>query len=325
MKNFTYKSPASLKDASQLLGDDWSQSIALAGGTDLLNLMKNEVETPTRVVNLKQIKELNKIEYNSGYGLKLGALATIAEIAAHPVIKAKYRVLHEAAREIASPQLGNMGTLGGNLCQRPRCWYYRNEFPCLRKGGDICYAIDGKNKFHCIIGGGPCFIVHPSDMAVALMALDANVTIFDGEKNHTVPISEFYLLPEQDMYRETVLKPGEIVTHIYVPDVGSGEKSGYFKFKERGIWDFAVVSVAVMLRKKGKTIREARVTLGGIAPKPWLEPHVSENLINLVPDEDNVSAICDQSLRNAFDLGQNGYKILLAKNLMKRMILKLAS
>ena len=325
MKSFTYKLPTNLKEASRLLGDNWKDVLAFAGGTDILNLMKNEIETPGTVVNLKKISGLNAIEYNAGYGLKIGALVTISEIAEHPIIKAKYCVLHEAAKEIASPQLRNMGTLGGNLCQRPRCWYYRNDFPCLRKGGDICYAIDGKNKFHCIIGGGPCFIVHPSDMAVALLSLDANLTIFDGEKNHTVPISKFFMLPEQDTYRENILKPNELVTHVYVPDVGENVKSGYVKFKERGIWDFAVVSVAVMLQKQGKTIRDARVSLGGIAPKPWLEPYVSQNLVDMVPDEGKISSICDLSLGDAMDMGQNGYKIPLAKNLMKRLISTLAS
>ena len=166
MKSFTYISPGNLKEASKLLGDDWQGALALAGGTDILNLMKNQIENPDTVVNLKNIPGLNSIEYKRGEGMSIGALVTISELATHPDIKSKYTVLYEAAREIASPQLRNMGTIGGNLCQRPQCWYYRYDFPCLRKGGKLCYAVVGKNKYHCVIGGGPCFIVHPSDLSL---------------------------------------------------------------------------------------------------------------------------------------------------------------
>jgi len=321
MKSFTYISPGNLKEASKLLGDDWQGALALAGGTDILNLMKNQIENPDTVVNLKNIPGLNSIEYKRGEGMSIGALVTISELATHPDIKSKYTVLYEAAREIASPQLRNMGTIGGNLCQRPQCWYYRYDFPCLRKGGKLCYAVVGKNKYHCVIGGGPCFIVHPSDTAVALLALDANVIIFNGKRERIIPISEFFVLPRQDLLRENILKPDEIVTKIQIPDVNENVKSGYYKFKERGIWDFAIVSVAAVIERKGNKIANARIALGGVAPKPWLESDVSQRLIDLVPDEDKVASICEPALSEASPLTQNGYKVKLARNLMKRMIL----
>jgi len=216
--------------------------------------------------------------------------------------------------------LRNMGTIGGNLCQRPRCWYFRGDFPCLRKGGDECFAVSGENKYHCIIGGGPCYIVHPSDLAVALLALDAKLTIAWKNGSKTVPISQFFVLPEDDPYRENILNPGEIVTAIHVPFKGEDLLSGYLKFKERGAWDFAVVSVAASLKVENGKIEEGKVAFGGMAPKPWQEATLNQTLSGLPISEEALESLKQITLTEADPLEQNGYKLPLARNLMKRLL-----
>ncbi|MFZ5516578.1 MAG: FAD binding domain-containing protein [Candidatus Zhuqueibacterota bacterium] len=320
MKNFTYIQPGSLKEANKNLGEDWRSSLLLAGGTDLLGLMKDGIEAPQRVVNLKSVPGLETITYEPGRGLTIGALASLRAIAGHPVIREKYTALAEAASEVASPQLRNIGTLAGNLCQRPRCWYYRGGFKCLRRGGDACFAVDGRNKFHCVIGGGPCFIVHPSDTAVALAALNASVTYFSGRKTRTVPVGQFFLLPEINVERENILSPGDILTQITIPDLPAGAKSGFIKMKERGAWDFALVSVAAMIQRTGQVISSGTVALGGIAPIPWLEKNVSSKLAGLSTDSESLAQASQLALTNAEPLAENGYKIPLARNLIKRTL-----
>ncbi|MCP5105127.1 MAG: xanthine dehydrogenase family protein subunit M [bacterium] len=297
MKNFAYKKPKSLKEAGQLLGDNEQAALPVAGGTDLLGLIKDGILQPDRLVDLKSLPGLDKIVYTPGKGLSIGALVKIADVAEHPLINEKYPVLAQAAQEVASPQLRNQGTIGGNICQRPRCWYFRGDFNCLRKGGDVCFAVDGENKFHCVIGGNPCFIVHPSDTAVALTALDASVTVFYKKKSRNVPLADFFVLPGKDVTRENILKQGEIVTEIQVPDAAAGKRSGYLKSKERDVWDFATVSAAVVLG--------GRVVLGGVAPVPWVEKDAA------------------MVLKDAEPMAQNGYKVLLARNLVKRLIARL--
>ena len=250
-------------------------------------------------------------------------MVTINEIAEHVTIKKKYTALAHAAELVSSPQLRNMGTISGNICQRPRCWYFRGDFNCLRKGGDVCYAVEGKNKYHCIIGGAPCFIVHPSDTAVALLALDAALVISSGKKSRKLLIKDFYLLPEQNVERENILQPGEIITEIIIPEPASGTTSGYLKFKERAVWDFAVVSVAAVVQKDESAIKAGNITLGGVAAKPWLEEKVSSQLTNLTISEENLDAAAKNVLADAEPLNDNGYKLVLARNLTKRLLMKL--
>ena len=239
------------------------------------------------------------------------------------LIKEKYTVLSEAADKIASPQLRNVGTIGGNLNQRPRCWYFRKDFDCIRKGGSICYAVDGENKYHCITGGGPCYIVHPSDMAVALLSLDASVNIFSGKKTRTIPISDFFILPEVNHLKENILEPGEILTEIIVPELPGNTKSGYYKFMEREAWDFAVVSVAAVLTKNGNSLRKGRIAFGGIAPIPWLDKNINNILNGLPLNDDSINKAVSQILVGADPLEQNEYKIPLVRNITRNIIHKL--
>ncbi|MDZ7265229.1 MAG: xanthine dehydrogenase family protein subunit M [candidate division KSB1 bacterium] len=325
MKNFQYIYPKTLKEASQLLGKNWQTALLFAGGTDLLGLMKDHIEAPDKLINLKSVPDLNQIVYQPGTGLSIGALVTVADIAEHPIIRKKYAVLAEAAQEVASPQLRNVGTIGGNLCQRPRCWYFRGEFHCLRKGGDLCYAVDGRNKFHCVIGGGPCFIVHPSDTAVALTALAAQVVIFSGKKSRSLPIRDFFILPEQNVMRENVLQPGEIVTHILIPELPPNTRSGYLKVKERGAWDFALVSAAAVIQLPDSSVQSGTLALGGVAPKPWLEKNVSAQLNGLTITAENIATLSRQALAAAEPLEQNSYKVPLAQNIIKKLLFRITA
>ncbi|MCE5269725.1 FAD binding domain-containing protein, partial [bacterium] len=254
MKAFKYYNAQDLKDAVAVLSKP-GDSRVLAGGTDILGDMKTRNAAPERLVNLKSVQGLDSISPGSS-GLRLGALARLSDIAANATIKAKYTGLAEAAGSVGSPQLRNMGTLGGNLCQRPRCWYYRGpEYNCVRKGGGVCFAVSGRNKYHCILNGGPCFIVHPSDVAPMLMALGASVTIASAKGTREVKLDDFFVLPETDPTVETVLQKGEVLTGVTVPAPAAGQKSHYLKFKERESRDFALVGAAVVLDMEGHTVR----------------------------------------------------------------------
>ncbi|MGD2091376.1 MAG: xanthine dehydrogenase family protein subunit M [Candidatus Aminicenantes bacterium] len=323
MKNFIHFKPQNLKEASQLQGNNWKDVLPYAGGTDLLGLMKDGIENPDKLIDLKALPGMDKITYTPGKGLKIGTLVTITDIAEHDLINKKYALLGQAAKEVASPQLRNQGTIGGNICQRPRCWYFRGEFHCLRKGGDVCYAVEGENKYHCIIGGAPCFIVHPSDTAVALLALDASLTVFFGKKSRRIPLKEFFVLPEKVVTRENILKPGEIITEIQVPDLPAGTRSGYLKLKERDVWDFATVSAAAVLQVQQDIVQTARVALGGVAPIPWLEKQLSSQLKGMNTKSNNLEPIVSNALKDAEPLEQNAYKVPMARNLIKRLITNL--
>jgi len=326
MEAFEYHQPTDLRDASLLLKRAGAEAAINSGGTDLLDLMKEGIATPKQLVNLKRIKGLRGIDYTKGRELRIGALTTLHEIATHPVIQERFTALSEAASKSASPQLRNMGTLGGNLCQRPRCWYFRsNEFPCIRKGGKDCFAVSGENKYHCVIGGGPCYIVHPSDPAVALVALDARVIIQNQKKRREVSIHEFFLLPEDDPTRETILEPGDIVTEVLIPEPASGKRSGYRKFMFRESWDFAVVSVAGVLRIEGGQILSGKITLGGVAPMPWTEEIVGAALPGMRIGAEEIARVSEVALSGAEPMGQNDYKVPLARNLIAEMLERLTA
>ena len=320
MNNFNYIQPKTLKEANQFVKDK-AGSILYAGGTDALDLIKHDIIAPENVVNLKSIPNIDKMRTSPEHGIGIGALVKIADIVESKYINENYPVLAQAAKEVASPQLRNMGTIGGNICQRPRCWYFREDFDCLRKNGDTCYAYDGENKYHCVIGGGPCYIVHPSDMAVALLALNAKVTIHSDSGERTIPLSEFFILPEDDYLKENVLLPGEIVTEIIVPPTEANVKSGYEKFKERGAWDFAVVSVGAVVKVSDGKITEARIALGGVAPKPWMEIEFNNKLKGV--DNNSLNGVMNILLKDAEPLAKNEYKITLARNLTEQLLMDL--
>lgn len=323
MKNFAFVRAKSLEEAVSSLGSDWKEAAIMGGGTDLIGEMKDYIQSPDKVVNLKQIDDLRYIS-NGGRSIKIGALTTVSTIESDPLVVRYFSALSKAAGLVASPQLRNMGTIAGNICQRPRCWYYRDpEVPCLRKGGTRCYSIGGENKFHAILGGYRCYIVHPSDTAVAFTAFDARIRITDSKGDKTVDIGDFFVLPEIDPNRENILKPGDIVTEIDVPIPDRGTKSTFIKIQEREVWDFATASVAVSLKLDGNKCSKARVVLGAAAPIPWRSRDAEKELEGKNITEEVAERAGKASVYGNNPMTDNGYKVPLFQNIVKRAILEL--
>ena len=323
MVNFEFVNPKTLDAVPALLSKKWDEAMLLAGGTDLLDMLKERLVQPQRVINLKSIPGLNYIK--NGAGLEIGALTTIAEIAEHASVRKNFAVLAEAAENIATPQLRNMGTLGGNLCQRPRCWYFRaKDIVCIKKGGGRCFAVDGLNKYHCIFGGGPSFIVHPSDSAPALMALGATLDVLGAQGKEEVALEDFYELPIDNIRREHILQPNQLITAVRVPQPAPGTKSTYLKFREKQSLDFAIVSVAAVLQMEGKLCKKASVVLGGVAPKPWRAEAAEAELNNKQLTAEVMVKAANAAVANANAMSQNSYKIQLTKVMVRRALEKLA-
>jgi xanthine dehydrogenase YagS FAD-binding subunit len=324
MKSFENIDVKSVKEAVGLLQKFHQQKKSAAvvgGGSEYLQLMKDRVVNPDYVVNLKTIPGLDYIKEERG-GFRIGALATLAEIEEHPSAREKLLILSEAAGEAASPQIRNAGTIAGNLCQRPFCWYFRSSnFNCLRKGGQLCYTVTGDGRFHAVLGGGPSYIVHPSDTAPALVALNAQIKIVGPAGEKTMPLEKFFVLPSVDFKRENVLNPAEIVTEIYVPYPKSGSKGFYHKVRERLAWDHAIVAVATVVQSSGGVVSDARVVLGGVAPIPWRAPKAEAFLRGKKIDEETAQKAGDIALEGARPLKDNVYKVGMAKSLVQRALL----
>lgn len=331
MKAFEWANPTTLADAARLL-ETQSQEFdeapqLLAGGQDLLTSMKDYLVRPARIVNLKSIRGLNRI-VSDRTGLRIGALVTLTELEEHQVVKRNFPGLAEAAHSVATPQIRNLGTVGGNLCQRPRCWYFRlEEAVCLKKGGSECFAADGESKYNAILGGGPSYIVHPSDLAPMLVALGATVTIAGASAKRTIPLQEFFTLPSDGpIRRENVLKQGEIVTEIQVPSSALSAHSTYLKFKERDSLDFAMSAVAAALDlTAGKQVKQARIVLGGVAPIPWRAIKAEKYLEGKTLSADILTEAGKLALDGAKPLAKNGYKVPLTQTLVRRALSKVGS
>jgi xanthine dehydrogenase YagS FAD-binding subunit len=329
VRAFTYHKPASVDDAVVSLSR--ADAFPLGGGTDLLVCVDEGIATPSSVVDLRRIGDFDDIDELPDGGLRIGAAARVTDIAAHDQVRARFPVLADACAAVGTPALRNMGTLGGNLCQRPRCWYFRRAISCLKNGGTTCPARDGENQYHAIVDGGPCYIVHPSDPAVALTALDAEIEIAGPNGTSSLPITQFFVLPRDRIERETVLRPGEIVTAVVVPAVFSKAlkpsnsqtpKQLYRKVMQRGAWDFALVSIAAAKRADGAV----RIVLGGVAPRPWrVSESVEEDVASGGLDEDSIGALAERALYDAEPLSKNGYKVTIAASLLRDAIRELAS
>jgi xanthine dehydrogenase YagS FAD-binding subunit len=316
MPNFSYVRVRSLKEATEHLSSDGAR--VHAGGTDLLGCLRDNVFGAKKVVSITGLKNLRGIEETKEGGLRIGALTTITEIADSKKVRDHYPALAKAASEVASPQLGTQGTIGGNLCQKPRCWYYRGEFHCLRKGGPTCYAYQGENQFHCIFGsGGICYITHPSDTAPALVAYQATLRIVGPKGTRLLPIEKFYVLPSQDVRKETVLKPNEILTEILLPPQSKGLLSSYRKVRARQSWDFALAGVALALKLKEDRVEKARVVLSGAAPIPWRSKEAEQTLTGNPLNTDTITRAVNAALKNAEPLEKNSYKIPLFQGILE--------
>src|ERR1051325_3210741 len=275
---------------------------------------------PDYLINLKMIPDLDYIKEERG-AFRIGALTKLAAIEMHPMIQEKLLILSSAAGEAASPQIRNAGTIAGNLCQRPFCWYFRSgNFTCLRKGGQVCYTVTGDSRFHAILGAGPSYIVHPSDTAPALVALGAKIKIAGPAGEKTIPLEKFFVLPSVDYKRENVLGPADIVTELQVPLPKAGSKGFYYKVRERQAWDHAIVSVATVVQSAGGAVRDARVVLGGVAPIPWRVTKAEESLRGKAIDDGAAQRAAEIALDGAKPMKDNVYKIELAKNLVRRAI-----
>lgn len=323
INNFAYRKSDSLLEAVKALSAEGAR--LHAGGTDLLGCFRDGIFQAETIVSISGLKRLKSINSSSNGGLTIGALTSLADITADADVAKKYPVLAQAAASVGSPQIREQGTLGGNLCQKPRCWYYRGDLQCRKKGGDTCYAMGGENQYHAIFGGGPCFFVHPSDTAVALAALEAQIAIVGGTSTaRTVNIGDFFVSPRKMVEKENILLSNEIVRDILLPPAGGNTRSSYRKVRARGAWDFALASVAVVLEFAGDNVRNARIALGGVAGHPWRVEAAEKKLQGQKLDVKTVFEAADAAVEGATPLRDNRYKIEIVKGIVKESLLALA-
>ena len=326
MKSFTNVNPKNRQEVMALLkkAAEEQQTASLAGGgSDLLGMIKDDLVAPDVVVNLKDLEGLREIEPHS-QGVRIGGLVTLQELSQHPLIRSQYTVLAEAAGTVATPQIRNVGTVAGNICQRPWCWYFRQGFPCFKHGGDRCYSVVGQNQLHAIFGGGPSFIVHPSDTAPALMALEARFRIAGPDGERVVPASDFFVLPREEVSRENILGPDEVLIEIELPPARQNVESTYVKIMDREAWTHAVLSVAAVLEIDQGVCRMARIVLGAVAPIPWHLPHVERMLVGQRITTELAGNAGQAAVSQAQPLAKNGYKIPLTEALVRRTLLSSA-
>jgi xanthine dehydrogenase YagS FAD-binding subunit len=301
------------------------RSVALAGGgSDLLALMKDRIVSPDVLVRLKTVKNLDQVTPTAG-GLTVGGLTTLDALSRHPAIRGQYAVLAEAAETVATPQIRNVATLAGNICQRPWCWYYRNGFPCYKAGGRQCFSVAGENQFHAIFGGGPSYIVHPSDTAPGLVALDARFRIVGPAGERTVAASDFFVLPRQNPAQENVLAADEVLASVRLPALGPGTRSTYHKVMDREAWTHAVVSAAVVIALDRDICHAVRIVLGGVAPIPWRVDEAERVLLGQRITPELAARAGEVAVNGARPLAKNGYKVSLTKAVVERAILGLAA
>jgi xanthine dehydrogenase YagS FAD-binding subunit len=319
MNRFEYADAASVTDAIELT---IKGSSLKAGGVDLLDLMKENLAAPSRLINIRSIPHLNEIAEDNN-GLTIGPLVTLAQIAAHPVIDRKYKAIAQAAGHAATPQIRNMATAAGNLLQRPRCWYFRDELTyCRKKGGEKCFAHEGQNQYHAIFNNDLCAIVHPSALATPLVALHATIELTGAKQKREVPLEEFLVLPSVELHQENTLQPGEILTAIRVPALPAGAKSLYIKQGEKQSYDWPIAEVAAVVEMDGQTCKRASIVLGHAAPTPHRAAEAEQMLAGRSsPTRKDCLAAADAALASATPLAQNGYKIPLFRNLIARTLL----
>lgn len=322
LPSFRYVRPKSVAEAVKALSADGAR--AHAGGTDLVGCLRDGVFGAKTVVSLSGLPEMKGISATKDGGLRIGALTTLAEIARHEGVAKGWPALAGGAGAAASPQLRNQGTLGGNLCQRPRCWYFRGDFDCARKGGELCYAVEGENTYHAIFGGSGCFIVHPSDTASPLVALQATVKVAGPKGPRSLPVEKLFVLPAVDHTRETVLGPGELITEVLLPPPLPGGKGLYRKVRARGAWDFALGGVALALSVKDGKVASARVVLSGVAPTPWRVPEVEKLLVGNALDAKLAAEAAELAVKGAEPMSGNDYKVPLVRGAVEESLLALA-
>lgn len=327
MRPFAYARATTIDETITLLDHaENGHTRPLAGGTDLLTLMKGDIAAPAQLVDIKRLDELPQGITETANGVTLGTLTTLTTIEQSDLLRKQYPILSEAAELAATPQLRNMATIGGNLLQRPRCWYFRNHrFHCWLKGGDDCPAYDGENQHHALFGGGPCYAVHPSDLASALLALDATVRLRGSMGERTLALTEFFALPEDDRRRETMIAEDELLLSLDIPALPGGTRSTYLKAMDRKVWAFALVGVAAVLQVANGKIAHARLVLSGVAPIPWRATAAEQALLGAEPNPALFAQAAKLALQDAEPLRHNQYKLPLAQRLVQRALAMVAT
>jgi xanthine dehydrogenase YagS FAD-binding subunit len=321
MPAFTLFQPASLEETLALVDRYGADAWVMAGGMDTFDWLKDRIRKPSVVVDLSRVNELRGIKEVNG-GLEIGAATTLTEVVKHPVVRDKFGLLAEAAELVASPQIRNQGTIGGNVSQDTRCWYYRSGWSCYRAGGNICYADTPTaiNREHAILDADRCVAVNPSDTAPALIALDAKMVIRSARGERVVDAEEYFLGPDLDITRMNVLKPGELLTAIRIPATWAGAAFYFEKVRDRNVWDFPLVNVASAIKFSGTTIQQMRLAVGAVAARPLRLAAVEQAVAGKPRNEDTATMAGQMAIEGAQPLRYNGYKIPLMRNLVKRAI-----
>jgi xanthine dehydrogenase YagS FAD-binding subunit len=327
MKSYELYEPTTVQQAVGLLNQFGATGKALGGGSDLIGgIMKDWVQgkgqpLPVQIVDLTTIPDLKGIKMGSD-GAHIGATTTLSEIIESTDLQQQFPLLTQAVASVASPLIRNFGTLGGNINQRPRCWFYRGEdFNCYKKGGDFCYSVTGDNRYHAIIGGELCYIVHPSDTATALLALNAQAKISGPGGDRTVAFDQYFHGPREDVLTENVLKSNEVLTEVFIPTLPAGSKMAWTKLKDRQVYDFAVVSVATVFTLDGGNWKDGRVTMGGVAPVPY-RAQVVEDALKGKDIKASIKAAAAQIRTVARPMSLNAYKVDVAQGLVERTVLQ---
>ncbi|HTC94213.1 MAG TPA: FAD binding domain-containing protein [Terriglobales bacterium] len=325
MRAFDYASPKQKQQVIELLDKQWGHSEILAGGTDLLALMKDDVVHPRRLVNIKDLDELRGTSFGAKSGLRIGALVTLTELSEDESVKRVYPMLAAAAGDAASPQVRNLATLGGNMCQRPRCWYFRNGLGLLAldKNGKSL-VLQGDNRYHAILGNdGPAYFVGPSTVAPALIAYNARVRLFGPKGARELPLEKFFVIPKAEGEREHNLQPNEMVTEVVVPPP-LGMRAAHYEVRQKEAFDWPYATASVVLQQEGHTVRSARVVMSHVAPIPWVSEEASQALLGKTVTEATADAAGAAAVKNAKSLGRNKQKIRMAHVAVKRAILRAA-
>jgi xanthine dehydrogenase YagS FAD-binding subunit len=323
MERFEYATPKTVKDATALLGATWNDAQVLAGGTDLISMMKDFVVSPKRVVNIKGISELHGIA-KTGAGVRIGAAVTFDDLSLHPLIRSEFPSLITAALGVASPQIRNMGTVGGDLCQRPRCWYFRGGHGLFAMEDGKSLVPNGENKYHAIFGANPAYFVSASSLGPALAALGAHVKIASPSGSRTVAVEKFFVIPKTGNDREIDLHPNEIVTEILIPTSAVSMKNATYEIREKQALDWPLATASVALKMNGSKVAGARIVMGHVAPIPWTASAAENSLTGKSIDEASAQAAAEAAVEGAQPLSQNGYKVQLAKVAVKRALLEAA-
>jgi xanthine dehydrogenase YagS FAD-binding subunit len=321
MPAFELFQPSSADDAVTLLAEHGSDAWVMAGGQDSFDWLKDRIKRPKVVIDLSQVSEMTGVRDLDG-GVEIGSTTTLTDIVQNSLVRERFPILSEAAGTVASPQIRNIGTIGGNISQDTRCWYYRGGMPCYRAGGNICYADTPTaiNREHAILGADRCVAVSPSDTAPVMVALDAKMVIRSASGERVVNAEDYFIGPGIDITRMHVLKPGELLTAIRIPATWAGTEYYFEKVRDRPVWDFPLVNIAAVKVVNGGTIERIRIALNGVAAHPWRLAQVENAVMGKPADESTAAMAGEMSIEGTFPLRYNGYKVPLMRNLVKRAI-----